>query len=389
VCGLVRAGLLDGVTRGHGEAIVRCPQCKQVMKVVEEKAFSALLCQSCGGMFYPEEEFGKHLETVTKLLPPQQTEQELMPGRPPWGLSVGEAHRPCPGCGGPLRPFNYAYHSNIILANCPACHGIWVEPGQMLRVARYRARHPGVEHLVEGIAKKRKKSQEPAGYDDDLDSQMPRFNPLGCLFTFLPVSNAPQLSRTPVVMWILIAMNAAAFAIAGRTYGLENWAIVPTEVTAGRDLQTYLTYQFAHGDIWHLLGNMLFLRAFGDRVEDRLGPIAFLFSYLALGVVAALAQVYMFPESTRPCVGASGAVMGVLGVYLLLFPWSSIRMTLLFITIPVPAVVFIGVYMGWQLGMPTSGHIAVAAHLGGFFAGAWLGGLLRILRLSARRRAEA
>lgn len=368
---------------------MRCPQCKQMMKVVEEKAFSALLCESCGGMFYPEGEFNNHLEVVRELVPSQPAAQPQAPGRPPWALTPGERREACPGCAGPLQPFNYAYHSNIILSKCPACHGLWVEPGQMLQVARYRATHPGTDHLVEGIARGRKR-RRPTGYDDELERSMPKVNPLGCLLgTFLPMSNAPQLRHPPVVMWVLIAMNVVLHAAFRFEYRLEHWAIVPAEVTAGHNLQTYLTHQFAHADILHLIGNIIFLRAFADRVEDRLRSIGFLFCYLGLGVIAALAHVYMMPESHEPCVGASGAVGGVLGLYLMLFPWSSIRMTFLFTTVPVPAVAFIGVYMALQFTIPASSHIAVAAHLGGFFAGAWIGGMVRALRLGAPRRAEA
>ncbi len=366
-----------------------CPQCKQVMKVVEEEAFSALLCESCGGMFYPEEEFNKHLEVVRVVLPTRRSPQEQVSGKPAWALSVGEKRLPCPACGAPFGPFNYAYRSNIILAKCPACRGLWVEPGQMLRIARYRALNPGADHLVAGIVKKREKRREPVGDDKDFDRQLPRINPLGC-FTILPVpvSNAPQLSRYPIVTWLLVVMNVLLYAFVGPTRSAELWGVVPADVTQGHALHTYVTHLFAHGGLRHLIGNIIFLLAFADRVEDRLGPIGFLVSYLVLGVVAGLAHTYIMPpDSEIPLVGASGAISGIQGLYLVFFPRSSIRVALLFTTIPIPALVFMAAWFAYQLMIPVTSHVAVAAHLGGFFAGAWVGGLVRILRLGEPKKA--
>ncbi|MBN1918349.1 MAG: rhomboid family intramembrane serine protease [Verrucomicrobia bacterium] len=370
---------------------MRCPECNQVLDPLQTEAYSALVCRACGGMFYPEAEFNKHLDVVQRILPPQITVQEVAPPKTPGRLMVGERGAACPGCGGPMKTFNYAYRSGIFLGRCPSCGGLWVEPGQMLRIARFRVMDPGVTHMSAGVLKGPDVAEEyePLGYDDDMDRQLPHVNvlgPLGCLVGGLPVSNAPALSRPPVVMWALVGLTVAAYFIGGAAYGIENWSFIPREVVAKTRLETLLTHQFAHIGKLHLVSNMMFLLAFGDRVEDRLRSIPFLFLYLALGVIAALAHVSLQPNSTVPCLGASGAVSGVLGLYIVLFPWSSVRVALVAMSFPVPAILFVGVWFLGQLALPLGGQVAVMAHLGGFFAGIWIGGLVRILRLGEKKR---
>ncbi len=347
------------------------------MEVVEEETFKALLCESCGGMFYPREEFGRHVEAVRDL-----PSYPLVQDRATGPLTVGEARLPCPGCSAPLETFNYARKSDIILARCPACSGMWVEPGQMLSIARYRNEHPEAGMLVEGIAETQ---EERAAAEKEMERRLPKVSPLGILLgPLLPISNAGPLSRYPIVTYILMAMNILLYFVAVRD--LDLWWLVPAAITSGRWLGTLVTHQFAHADVWHLLFNMVFLRAFADRVEDRLGHVWFLLLYLLLGVVGGLAHAYMRPHSEIPLVGASGAISGVLGLYFVLFPWTSVRITYFFVTIPIPALLFLGVWFGFQLLIPSGSSIAVATHLGGFLAGVWAGGMIRILRLGAAGR---
>jgi len=361
---------------------MRCPRCKCMMRVVQEEAFNALLCESCGGMFYPREEFAKHLEVVRACLPERPSPQEQAVGRAASGFTVAQAREPCPGCSAPLETFNYAYTSDILLGKCPVCGGLWAEPGQMLKVARYREEHPGAGKLIEGIART---PTEQGAVEEEIQRSLPKVSPLGCLLgPLLPISNAGPLLRYPVVTYVLIGMNALLFFVA--MHALDLWGLVPAEVTSGRSLRTLITHQFAHAGVVHLIANMIFLRAFADRVEDRLGHVWFFLLYLLLGVVGGLAHAYMEPHSEIPLVGASGAVSGILGLYFVLFPWTSVRITFFFMTIPVPALLFLGVWFGFQLLIPSGSDIAVAAHLGGFLAGAWAGGIIRILRLGASGR---
>lgn len=224
-------------------------------------------------------------------------------------------------------------------------------------------------------------------------------------------------TRAPVVNYLLIAINILVFVF---LQGLGSndrftyaYSTVPQEIVSGRDVTTsdrvvrhpvtgqqveipglqptpgsvYLTLitsMFMHGGIAHLLGNMLFLWIFGDNLEDRLGHIKYLIFYLLTGIIASLAHVFStvaFASDPSgllvPSLGASGAISGVLGGYLLLFPQRRVRAFLFNFLTEVPAWVAVGMWFAFQLisglgilgGGSQQGGVAYAAHIGGFIAG--------------------
>ncbi len=134
---------------------------------------------------------------------------------------------------------------------------------------------------------------------------------------------------------------------------------------------TLITSMFLHGGLLHLLGNMLYLWIFADNVEDSIGRVKFLLFYLICGVVAALSQALVDPTSQVPMIGASGAIAGMLGAYLMLHPRANIRCIVIFFFVNIPAYIVLG---GWivlqffSLGQAGS-DVAYIAHIGGFFAG--------------------
>ncbi|MBT8418208.1 MAG: rhomboid family intramembrane serine protease [Silicimonas sp.] len=188
--------------------------------------------------------------------------------------------------------------------------------------------------------------------------------------------------RTPYVTWTLIALNvgifASYYALFSNEFALSNfffrWGLVPS---AGAP-ETYVTSMFLHGGFMHLAGNMLFLWVFGDNLEDQMGHLGFLLFYFASGIAAGAAQVASDPSGLVPMVGASGAIAGVMGGYLLLFPKARVDILILLIVIirivPVPAWVVLSAWFGIQLIQgamtPTDmGGVAYWAHAGGFLAG--------------------
>ena len=222
----------------------------------------------------------------------------------------------------------------------------------------------------------------------------------------IPISDDPGPRRlTPLVTFTLLAINVAAFVyqlMLGN--GVEAlWrsaGVVPLEYARGTDVPpaaplgvhytTLLTSMFLHGGFLHIGSNMLYLWVFGDNVEDRLGHLRFLAFYLLCGFGATAAHLYFNWGSPIPSIGASGAIAGVLGGYLLLFPSASIRTLLFlgpFITVTrVPALVLIGFWFVTQLfsgvasigdGAEQSSGIAFWAHVGGFVVGLPLVLLLR------------
>ena len=137
---------------------------------------------------------------------------------------------------------------------------------------------------------------------------------------------------------------------------------------------------FIHGGFLHLASNMLFLWVFGNSMESHLGPVRFLLLYLATGVAATLSHLGIEPQSQAPLIGASGAVSGVLGAYLMTFPYNRIRalIVMIFVTIvEMPALWLLGAWFLWQLfqgltslGLSNTVSVAFFAHVGGFVAGA-------------------
>jgi len=201
-----------------------------------------------------------------------------------------------------------------------------------------------------------------------------------------PIRDHNPSDRTAYVTYMLLAVNilvflsyAAAFDDPnrlGEVFG--NWALIPSEISRGNQLHTLITHMFLHGGFMHLAGNMLFLWIFGDNMEDEMGHLGFLVFYLAVGLAAGLAQYITEPYSDVPLVGASGAIAGVMGGYLLLFPRAKVDILFIFVIFfkiwPIPAWVMLGLWFALQLsnGVAISaGEAGVAywAHAGGFIVG--------------------
>ncbi len=221
-------------------------------------------------------------------------------------------------------------------------------------------------------------------------------------------------TRTPYINYLLILLNIFVF-IYYQNFGLNipftfGFSAVPAEILSGHDIVTQaqilhdaatgqrfempglqptpipvyltlLTSIFMHGGLAHIAGNMLYLAVFGDNLENVMGHLKYLLFYLLCGVLASLAHVfgtlYMGQDPLVPSLGASGAISGVMGGYILLFPRRRVRIWLFFIfTISVPAVLALGFWILFQiitsagiLGGAETGGVAYTAHIGGFFAG--------------------
>jgi rhomboid family protein len=199
----------------------------------------------------------------------------------------------------------------------------------------------------------------------------------------LPLGDDDSARRsTPVITYGLIALNVVFFLIelsSGDAF-IEKWAFVPSRFMAHpeRDFLTIFTSMFMHAGWVHLLGNMLYLWIFGDNVEDRFGQGRFLVFYLLCGVAATFSQLAFSLGSSVPNLGASGAIAGVLGSYLLMFPQERIKVLVGGALVQMSALVVIGFWIILQLlssvaaitaSSQTSGGVAYMAHIGGFVAG--------------------
>ena len=201
-----------------------------------------------------------------------------------------------------------------------------------------------------------------------------------------PIRDHNPSGSTPYVTLLLIAANITVFL--GYWLGLPSewavqrflyeWGAVPQLVTSGRRVETLVTSMFLHGGWMHLIGNMWFLWLFGDNMEDQLGHLRFAGFYLLAGLAAAALQIAAAPDSGLPMVGASGAIAGVMGGYLLLFPKARVDVLFIFVIFfrifPIPAWIVLGFWFGAQLvsGIITPsdvGGVAYWAHAGGFLSG--------------------
>ena len=222
----------------------------------------------------------------------------------------------------------------------------------------------------------------------------------------IPIRDTIPSRRVAWVTRGLLVANVAAFALELRQGArlesvVHRFGVVPNSwmVSSASDFfdwprlfLTLLTSQFLHGGFLHLAANMLYLWIFADNVEDRLGHARFLWLYLGSGVAAAVSQILVVPGSAVPMVGASGAIAGVLGAYLLMFPAARI-ITLVPLgpflqTYEIPAAIFLGIWflIQWVQGLTSIGQVAdvggVAfwAHVGGFVSGMVLSAILRTRR---------
>lgn len=215
-----------------------------------------------------------------------------------------------------------------------------------------------------------------------------------------------EIRIIPFVTYIIIALNVIVFIVLQGIGSNEAFtyafSLVPKEITTGTDLTglvpitdsagrvlaqlqhqptplgvyfNFLSSMFMHGDIMHIFGNMLFLWIFADNIENRIGHIRFTIFYLICGFAAAVAQIVMDTSSVIPMLGASGAISGVLGGYLILFPNKQVRAIMFnFVMTTIPAFVALGLWIGFQLlqgylSNNEKGGVAYAAHIGGFVAG--------------------
>ena len=225
----------------------------------------------------------------------------------------------------------------------------------------------------------------------------------------LPLRDENPTRRAPVVTYTLIAFNVLVWfweLSLGLDRAVYAYGAVPHWVLAGLGTDavrigggefpdvparvTVLTSMFLHGGWLHLIGNLWFLKIFGDNVEDAMTRPRFVVFYLLCGVAAAAAQIFTSPGSNVPMVGASGAIAGVLGGYLLLYPKARIKclwILLIFITnIELPAALLLGLWFLSQFFIPTGSGIAWMAHVGGFIAGLVLVHLFVVGRPPPRRR---
>src|SRR5712671_3639276 len=199
----------------------------------------------------------------------------------------------------------------------------------------------------------------------------------------VPLGDASRRpARVPLVTALIILVNVFVFVLElmrGETFVMQ-WSAVPAQIVSGHHWITILTAMFMHGSWSHIIGNMIFLWAFGPEIEEAMGRGRYLLFYLAGGLVAMLAQILADPHSTVPNLGASGAIAAVMGAFIVTYPRDQIKAVLfifVFVRITfIPAALLIGFWLLTQLvhagavAQVQTGGVAYLAHVGGFIFGA-------------------
>lgn len=218
------------------------------------------------------------------------------------------------------------------------------------------------------------------------------------------------ISGPAYVTWALLAINIVVFMLQLSDDSITSgWSMIPREITTGVDLVdtqivtiggkehpvpqapgppiiyvTLLSHMFMHGGFGHIFGNMLYLWIFGDNVEHRFGHFLFFVFYIISGLVAALAQLMVSPDGVVPNLGASGAIWGILGAYVVLFPRNKVKAIIFYMIVSIPAVFVIGLWAALQIyqgigsaGNAQLGGVAHLAHIGGLVAGLVMGFVAR------------
>jgi len=205
----------------------------------------------------------------------------------------------------------------------------------------------------------------------------------------IPLGDASRRTRgTAAVTLLIIAVNGFVFLeeLAGGNAFVRAWSAIPVRIAHGHRIVTLFTSMFMHASWMHIIGNMVFLWAFGPEIEDAMGHGRYLFFYLFGGLAAMLGQVVANPHSHVPCLGASGAIAAVMGAFIVTYPRDRIRTVLfpfIFIGINIPAALLIGFWFLIQLfdfgvvANVQTGGVAYVAHIAGFFFGVLIGPLFR------------
>jgi membrane associated rhomboid family serine protease len=340
---------------------LRCPRCTFTLAPHKHAGVEIDVCPRCHGSFLDAGDAHSSLGPGAEVAAWERT------GVATRGRRGSLA---CPKGHGLLTPYRFA-EPPLEIDVCATCSGMWLDAREAI----------ALQNATRGARPMGSIAHAGGPTEADRNSGVGWY--LFGLFTALPVEEFNYRRRFPWVVVALIVACVAVFVVEinwGIHGQLEkfvrNYAVVPRTLVMGYAPHSVITHMFLHGGFAHLLGNMYFLYTFGDNVEDRLGKVRFLVVYFATGLCAMAAQLVPMIGSDVPLLGASGAISGLMGVYMALFPKARMYQVLFFIRLRIPVWVYLGVWIGLQslsgfrsIVAHQSGGVAWFAHIGGFVAG--------------------
>lgn len=340
-----------------------CPRCNnQGLSVSDYHGEEVDFCRACGGLWFEHGELNRMIAEVNDGPTGERYRHNF-------GKFLGPGELDCPGCLGGMDRFHLLEHYHAEIDICRSCDGSWIDQDELYGVKSSPELQGILAELNKGISWKT--------YIFQLLSQMP-----------VEYNIKPKL--TPWVNWSLILLNVVIFMAyffdaQSSQWTMQNLAMTPAEVSSGQELWTLLSCVFLHGGFMHIIGNMYFLYIIGDNLEDVLGHKKYLFYYLLCGIAASLASMLFRFGSDIPSVGASGAIAGLFGMYLMWFRHSSLTFMFIIYQKKLSAFWFFLIWLGiniWGL-LQAGGGVDYGAHLGGFFVGLIIGYVLKDKVLAA------
>ena len=337
-----------------------CPNCASVsMGKYEFHQQEVEQCQDCHGIWLELGELDGALSIADNNNDQVLLEQNL-------GEVLGQSDRHCYVCDQRLTRYHLMSGFKVEVDACSGCHGVWLDNDELEKV-----------------------SQSPAIAEALLELDKP-VHKRTWLFQFLsqmPVEYNVKPKKVPWVTYALLVFNVLIFMSYGlggnsEDFAFNNFALHSDQVSHGQQLWTLLTHMYMHGGLMHLVGNMYFLYIIGDNLEDTLGRGKFILYYTLCGLGAAVAQILADPNSMIPMVGASGAIAGLFGMYLLWFRHASLTFMIIIYQKKVSPMIFFGFWIltnivGLYLANESGGGVAYWAHIGGFIAGIAIGLLVK------------
>ena len=360
---------------------MKCPSCSNKLREVKSKTALVDVCLDCKGIWFDSGEFVDFVRNLTESEKISPEEVRLFEPRTVHTLkTVKESLKLCPRCNLAMKRFNYSYDSNVFLDKCPNCKGIWTDGGEVQQVAGYLKDDPRIKTIGKDLAEHRQNLEDLkswGGFGKALGMPVSPF----ILFMpriILPLSDENPRERFPILTISIITLCIAIYI--GQVKFIDDihtffyfYGFVPKYFF---DIGLFSS-MFLHGDTLHLIGNMFFLWIFGDNVEDRFSRLGYIVFYVSCGLTASLLHTVFNFNSPIPAVGASGAISGVMGAYLIFYPKAKINMLFIYRVVRVNASIYLAIWFIFQLmfalttfGANAGTGIAWFAHIGGFVFGA-------------------
>ncbi|QYJ88103.1 rhomboid family intramembrane serine protease [Shewanella mesophila] len=334
-----------------------CPGCEQgVMRVNHFHGEEVDSCKNCGGMWFENGELNGALSKADNGDDAVRVEETL-------GQHLGISQRCCQHCDFNMQRYHLMDGYQIEVDVCHQCSGIWIDEHERSKVVN----SPLVKNLL-----------------GELDAKISVKTWVFQFLSQMPIEFNIKPKSRPIVTYLLLTVNILIFAFYGFDINttntvFDNFAMRSSDLLAGHHPWSLVSHMFLHGDLMHLAGNMYFLYVVGDNLEDALGRAKFLGLYLLCGFAAAAAQIVADPASSVYMVGASGAIAGLFGMYLMWFRHASLTFMFVIYQKKLSPLAFFAIWLGFNIfGLMMAGEgVAYWAHIGGFIAGLVIGILLK------------